>query len=106
MIAPRNGRSAAGEVLAQERCGLRDDRLAVRGADHVFVVGPGNSYATAAKVVAVCNGGTPCTMASPAGAAGKTYEFSCLDQYNCGSQNPGTTNWAQPPWQLTKACTP
>jgi hypothetical protein len=71
-----------------------------------FAVGAGNKYDTAAKVVAVCSGGTPCTLATPAGAAGKTYEFSCLDKYNCGTQDPGTTNWAQPPWQLTKACTP
>jgi hypothetical protein len=71
-----------------------------------FAVGLGTKYAANAKVVAVCMGGTPCTLAMPAGTAGKMYEFSCLDQYNCGGQDPGTTNWGQPPWQLTKACTP
>jgi hypothetical protein len=62
------------------------------------------TYATGAKVVATCNGGTPCTLAKPPGQNGKTYEFSCVDMYNCGSQDPGMTNWAQPPWQMTKAC--
>jgi hypothetical protein len=71
-----------------------------------FELGAGNKYAANAKVVAVCMGGTPCTLANPAGTAGMTYEFSCTDQYNCGGQDPGKTNWAQPPWQLTKACTP
>ncbi len=61
-------------------------------------------YALGAKVVATCNGGTPCTLAKPAGQNGKSYEFSCTDQYNCGGQDPATTNWAQPPWQMTKAC--
>lgn len=71
-----------------------------------FVAGTGNKYAKGAKVTDVCMGGTPCTLAMPAGTTGKTYEFSCLDQYNCGAQDPGSTNWSQPPWQLTTACTP
>jgi hypothetical protein len=69
-----------------------------------FMMGMGNKYAMGAKVVATCNGGTPCTLAQPAGEKGKMYEFSCTDMYNCGTQDPATTNWAQPPWQLTKAC--
>jgi hypothetical protein len=69
-----------------------------------FAVGAGNKYAMGAKVVATCNGGTPCTLAKPAGQNGKSYEFSCMDMYNCGTQDPATTNWAQPPWQMTKAC--
>jgi hypothetical protein len=69
-----------------------------------FAVGAGNKYAVGAKVVATCNGGTPCTLAKPAGQNGKMYEFSCTDMYNCGTQDPATTNWAQPPWQMSKAC--
>jgi hypothetical protein len=69
-----------------------------------FVLGAGNKYAAGAKVVATCNGGTPCTLAKPAGQNGKQYEFSCKDMYNCGGQDPATTNWAQPPWDLTKVC--
>lgn len=69
-----------------------------------FVLGASTKYAAGAKVVATCNGGTPCTLAKPAGQNGKQYEFSCKDMYNCGGQDPATTNWAQPPWELTKVC--
>ena len=69
-----------------------------------FAAGSGDKYMVGAKVTAVCSGGTPCTQASPAGASGKTYEFSCLDRYNCGTQDPGKTNWSTPPWQLSQAC--
>ncbi len=69
-----------------------------------FVAGASTKYAMGAKVVATCNNGTPCTLANPLGQNGKTYEFSCLDMYNCGGQDPATTNWAQPPWQLTATC--
>lgn len=66
--------------------------------------GAGNKYAKDAKVTAVCNDGTPCTLAQPPLTKGKTYEFKCLDEYNCGGQDPGSTNWAQPPWAATKLC--
>jgi len=69
-----------------------------------FVAGDGSKYAKDATVFAVCNGGTPCTLAKPPLTDGKTYEFKCLDQYNCGKENPGTTNWGMPPWVATKAC--
>ncbi len=69
-----------------------------------FMAGSGSKYAKDALVVAVCAGGTPCLMAMPPLTDGKTYEFKCLDQFNCGGQNPGTTNWSQPPWSVTKAC--
>jgi hypothetical protein len=69
-----------------------------------FVLGAGNKYAVGAKVVATCKGGTPCTLAKPAAETGKSYEFSCTDMYNCGTQDPATTNWSTPPWQLSKAC--
>ena len=68
------------------------------------MLNPMPAYTAGTKVVAMCSGGTPCTLAKPAGQNGKTYEFSCSDQFNCGAQNPGTTNWSQPPWQMTKAC--
>lgn len=61
-------------------------------------------YALNAKVFASCSGGTPCTSAMPPLANGKSYEFKCLDEFNCGGQNPGTTNWSQPPWAVTQAC--
>lgn len=69
-----------------------------------FVAGDGSKYAKDALVFAVCKGGTPCTLAKPPLTDGKTYEFKCLDQYNCGKENPGTTNWGMPPWVATKAC--
>jgi hypothetical protein len=62
------------------------------------------TYALNTLVFATCNGGTPCTKPMPALTSGKTYEFKCLDQYNCGNENPGSTNWTDPPWQATKAC--
>jgi hypothetical protein len=68
------------------------------------MAGPATKYAKDAKVVATCSTGTPCTQAQPPLQTGKSYEFNCLDQYNCGTQDPGTTNWAQPPWAVTKAC--
>lgn len=69
-----------------------------------FVLGASTKYAAGAKVVATCNGGTPCTLAMPPAQNGKQYEFSCKDMYNCGGQDPAVTNWAQPPWDLTKVC--
>ncbi|RYZ04066.1 MAG: hypothetical protein EOO73_25805 [Myxococcales bacterium] len=69
-----------------------------------FELGSGSKYALNAAVVAVCSGGTPCTLAMPPLTAGKTYEFKCKDQYNCGAQDPGKTNWSQPPWVVSKAC--
>jgi len=69
-----------------------------------FALGASTKYAAGAKVVATCNGGTPCSLAKPAGQNGKQYEFSCTDQYNCGGQDPAISNWAQPPWNLTKVC--
>ena len=62
------------------------------------------TYALNAKVFATCNGGTPCTLPKPPLTNGKSYEFKCTDQYNCGGQDPGTTNWGQPPWAVTQAC--
>ena len=70
----------------------------------LFAMGPSTKYAKDAKVVDVCSGGTPCTQAQPALENGKSYEFSCLDEYNCGVVDPGTTNWAIPPWAVSKAC--
>jgi hypothetical protein len=70
----------------------------------LFQVGPATKYAKMDKVVSTCTVGTPCTLANPPGVSGKQYEFSCLDEYNCGTQDPGSTNWSQPPWQMTKAC--
>jgi hypothetical protein len=69
-----------------------------------FQVGAGTKYAKDALVVAVCTTGTPCTQEQPALQTGKQYEFKCLDEYNCGTQDPGTTNWSVPPWKVTKAC--
>jgi len=69
-----------------------------------WAAGAGDKYAKDAKVTAVCNDGTPCTLAQPPLTKGKTYEFKCLDQYNCGGQDPGSTNWGQPPWEATKLC--
>jgi hypothetical protein len=65
-----------------------------------FVLGTGNAYAMGDTVVATCAGGTPCAGLD----AGESYEFTCLDQYNCGTQNPGTTNWSDPPWEVVQAC--
>ncbi len=69
-----------------------------------FVKGATDKYALDAKVIAVCAGGTPCINAMPPLAAGKTYEFKCVNQYNCGGEDPGSTNWSQPPWAASKAC--
>lgn len=71
-----------------------------------FAVGASTKYALDAKVVATCTVGTPCTLEQPPLQTGKVYEFSCKDQFNCGGQDPGTTNWAQPPWKVTRACNP
>lgn len=70
-----------------------------------FVAGTNTKYALDARVTAVCNGGTPCTQHQPPGQNGKTYEFKCLDQYNCGNQDPATNNWAVPPWDIVQECT-
>lgn len=66
----------------------------------------GSTYALKALVTSVCNDGTPCTQAMPAGKKGTTYEFTCVDMFNCSREDPGSTNWGTPPWQLTKECTP
>lgn len=52
-------------------------------------------YATA-----VCSGSSACVGATN----GLTYKFQCTDIYNCESQNPGTTNWATPPWKRVGLC--
>lgn len=53
---------------------------------------------------ATCNGGTPCTQGS--GTAGQQYKFECTASHkpNCQGENPGTTNWGDPPWTLIEAC--
>ncbi len=68
-----------------------------------FQAGAGNKYALNAQVTDICNGGRPCSDGG--GITGLRYEFKCLDQHNCGSEAPGTTYWAQPPWQLVAECT-
>ncbi|HYJ07448.1 MAG TPA: hypothetical protein VEX18_00525 [Polyangiaceae bacterium] len=70
----------------------------------VWSLGAGTKYAADEKVVATCDGGTPCTQAQPPLEDGKAYEFKCLDQFNCGGVDPGSTNWSDPPWEATKAC--
>jgi hypothetical protein len=70
----------------------------------LFMAGPADKYALNAKVVATCNGGTPCTQEEPPLQQGKAYEFNCIDQYNCGREDPATTNWSTPPWDAVKAC--
>jgi hypothetical protein len=70
----------------------------------VWSSGAGTKYAADEKVVATCDGGTPCTQAQPPLEDGKAYEFKCLDQFNCGGVDPGSTNWSDPPWEATKAC--
>ncbi len=65
-----------------------------------FVLGGGSDYAEGATVVSTCAGGTPCAGLSD----GEMYEFSCIDQYNCGTQDPGKTNWSDPPWEVVQAC--
>jgi hypothetical protein len=70
----------------------------------VWSPGAGTKYAADEKVVATCDGGTPCTQAQPPLEDGKAYEFKCLDQFNCGGVDPGSTNWSDPPWEATKAC--
>lgn len=65
-----------------------------------FELGTGSEYAQGDTVVATCSGGTPCAGLED----GEDYEFTCLDQYNCGSQDPGTTNWSVPPWEVVQAC--
>ena len=42
------------------------------------------------------------TQAQPPLVTGKPYELKCLDTYNCNTQDPGTTNWADPPWARPK----
>lgn len=70
----------------------------------VWSLGAGTKYEADEKVVATCDGGTPCTQAQPPLEDGKAYEFKCLDQFNCGGVDPGSTNWSDPPWEATKAC--
>lgn len=65
-----------------------------------FVAGASTKYAQGAKVVDECATSIPCT-----GKSG-LHEFTCNDQYNCGGQDPGTTNWSQSPWLLSKECNP
>jgi hypothetical protein len=72
----------------------------------VFEAGAQTKYAIGALVVAVCMGGTTCTLEKPPLTQGKQYEFECLDAFNCGraDTNPATTNWAVPCWKVTRAC--
>jgi len=40
------------------------------------------------------------------GEVGKTYKFTCTVDHkpNCGTQDPGSTNWADPPWAVVEEC--
>lgn len=65
-----------------------------------FVPGLGHKYALDDTVIAMCAGGTLCAELID----GEPYEFTCLDQYNCGTQNPGTSDWSDPPWAVVRLC--